>query len=118
MGWQETAREYVEDPAKVESADAETIQKLLTTHVRKERFFEGHLAAMFENGHVVALLQKAQGDSRQLEGAVSSGLQKEIIPCRQKRSMAIPEGRRFVQSFRLENLHEFQVRCQRRRSPS
>jgi hypothetical protein len=56
--WQDTAREYVEDPAKVESADAETIQKLLTTHVRKERFCEGHLAAMFENGQMVGLLRR------------------------------------------------------------
>jgi hypothetical protein len=55
--WQETAREYVEDPAKVESANAETIQKLFTTHVRKERFCEGHQAAMFENGHIVGLLR-------------------------------------------------------------
>lgn len=56
--WQETARAHVEDPAKVESADAETIQKLFTTHVRKERFCEGHLAAMFENGHIVGLLRR------------------------------------------------------------
>jgi hypothetical protein len=56
--WQETAKEYVESPDKIGSADAKTIQKLFTTHVRKERFCEGHLAAMFENGHVVALLRR------------------------------------------------------------
>jgi hypothetical protein len=56
--WQETAKEYVEKPQTIESADAKTIQKLFTTHVRKERFCEGHLAAMFENGHVVALLRR------------------------------------------------------------
>jgi Family of unknown function (DUF6508) len=56
--WQETAREFVEHPRNVESADAETIQKLFTTHVRKERLCEGHLAAMFENGHIVALLRR------------------------------------------------------------
>ena len=58
--WQETAREYVENPGKIESADATTIQKLLTTHIRKERFCEGHLAAMFENGHIVGLLRQVQ----------------------------------------------------------
>jgi hypothetical protein len=31
---------------------------LLTTHSRKDRFCEGHLAAMFENGHIVALLRR------------------------------------------------------------
>jgi hypothetical protein len=56
--WQDTAWAYVEDSAKVESADTETIQKLFTTHVCKERFSEGHLAAMFENGHMVGLLRR------------------------------------------------------------
>lgn len=56
--WQETAQEFVASPAKIESADARTIQKLLTTHVRKERFCEGNFAAMFENGHIVALLKR------------------------------------------------------------
>lgn len=56
--WQETARQFVETPEKVESADVSTIQKLFTTHVRKERFCEGHLASMFENGHIVSLLRR------------------------------------------------------------
>ena len=56
--WQDTAREYVEQPQKIETADATVIQQLLTTHVRKDRFCEGHLAAMFENGHIVALLRR------------------------------------------------------------
>lgn len=56
--WQDTAREYVDKPGNIESADVKVIQKLLTTHVRQERFCEGHLAAMFENGHVVALLRR------------------------------------------------------------
>jgi hypothetical protein len=56
--WQETAREYVASPERIESADAETIQRLFTTHIRKERFCEGHLAAMFENGHILAMLRR------------------------------------------------------------
>ena len=56
--WQDTACEYLEKPEKIESADAQVIQKLLTTHVRKDRFCEGHLVAVFENGHVVALLRR------------------------------------------------------------
>lgn len=34
------------------------MQKLLTTHVRKERFCSGHLAGMIENGHILALLKR------------------------------------------------------------
>jgi hypothetical protein len=58
--WQETAREYVELPEKLQSADLQTIQKLLTTHVRKDRFCEGHLYSMFANGHIVAVLRRLQ----------------------------------------------------------
>ena len=56
--WQHVAAEYVDSPEKIQSADVETVQKLFTTHVRKDRFWEGHLASMFENGHIVALLRR------------------------------------------------------------
>ena len=56
--WQDSAKRYVESPELIDSADAATIQKLLTTHARTDRFCEGHLAAMFENGHMVALLRR------------------------------------------------------------
>ena len=56
--WQKEAARYVESPELLISADLETIQKLLTTHVRKERFCEGHLAGMFRSGHVVAMLRR------------------------------------------------------------
>lgn len=57
-GWQRSAQEFVDSPQKVERADAATVLKLLTTHVRADRFCDGHLAAMFESGHVVALLRR------------------------------------------------------------
>ena len=56
--WQRSAEEFVESPKKIERAATTTIQELLTTHCRKNRFCEGHLAAMFENGHIVALLKR------------------------------------------------------------
>jgi len=56
--WQESAEEFVNSPNKIEKADATTIQKLLTTHSRKDRFCEGHLASMFENGQIVALFRR------------------------------------------------------------
>jgi len=58
--WQESAHQYIESPEKVELADAVTIQKLLTTHACADRFCEGHLASMFENGHILALLRRLQ----------------------------------------------------------
>ena len=56
--WQDVAEEYVDSPEKIKSADVVTVHKLFTTHVRKDRFCEGHLASMFENGHIVALLRR------------------------------------------------------------
>lgn len=56
--WQPSAQEFVDSPQMIGKADAKTIQKLLTTHSRADRFCEGHLAAMFENGHIVALLRR------------------------------------------------------------
>ena len=56
--WQDVAWEYVNSPEKINSADVVTIKKLFTTHWRKDRFAEGHLAAMFENGHIVALQRR------------------------------------------------------------
>ncbi len=56
--WQDEAQQYVDDPARLGLIDAETVRKLLTVSIRKDRFCEGHLAAMFENGHIVALLRR------------------------------------------------------------
>jgi len=58
--WQETAQRYVECRDMVGSADTLTIQKLLTTHVRKDRFCEGHLASMIKKGHILGLLRRLQ----------------------------------------------------------
>ena len=71
--WQETAKEYVKSPERIDAADIKTIRKLLTTHVRKERFREGHLAEMFESGHVVALLRRLQ----ELRITMSQRIQKD-----------------------------------------
>jgi hypothetical protein len=59
--WQAEAAKYVDSPNLLASADVGTIRKLLTTHVRKDRLCKGHLASMFENGHIVALLQRLKG---------------------------------------------------------
>ncbi len=53
------AMRYVDDPALVASADLTTLQKLLTTHVHLEQFFnDGHLAQLIENGHLLAILKR------------------------------------------------------------
>jgi hypothetical protein len=54
--WREEAERYQKDPKAPETADLLTLRKLLTVHVRAERFTEGHLASVFESGHIIAIL--------------------------------------------------------------
>jgi Family of unknown function (DUF6508) len=48
----------MQDPALLAQADLLTLRKLLTAHVRQDRFIEGHLAQMLENGHISAILRR------------------------------------------------------------
>ena len=57
-GWEPVAEGYVASPELLGRADAETGRRLLTLYVRKDRCCEGHLAAMFESGHITALLRR------------------------------------------------------------
>ena len=56
--WQATAEEYVARPNLVAQADLETVRRLITTHVRKERFSEGHFGEMVRCGHIRALVKR------------------------------------------------------------
>ncbi|MFN9246409.1 MAG: DUF6508 domain-containing protein [Planctomycetota bacterium] len=56
--WRGEEARYLNEPELLASADVATIEKLLTTHVRQDRFCEGYLAAMFENGHIKAIMER------------------------------------------------------------
>jgi len=58
--WQRKAAQYWKKPELIEKARLETMRKLLTTHVRKERFCEGHLLAAFRNGQITAILRRVR----------------------------------------------------------
>lgn len=58
--WRDSAQKYIDSLESIQSADSVTIQKLFTTHVRSNRFCEGHFASMLESGHILALLQRLQ----------------------------------------------------------
>ncbi len=58
--WQDKAEDYVKHPKTLANADIQDICRLLTTHVRKERFCEGHLPAMMHCGHIPLLLERLQ----------------------------------------------------------
>jgi len=58
--WQAEAERLFLDPKQLEAADLSVLRKLLTTHIRKDRFSDGHLAAMFEAGHILAILRRVE----------------------------------------------------------
>lgn len=58
MSWKDEAQRYQLDSEALARADLLTLRKLLTTHLRADRVTEGHLAAMLESGHIVAILRR------------------------------------------------------------
>lgn len=55
--WQEEGQRFL-DPEVASTASVEDIRRLLTLHVRQERFVEGHFATMIANGHIILLLKR------------------------------------------------------------
>lgn len=66
--WQPVAERYAKEPGLLDEADLGTLRKLFTTHVRKERFCDGHLAEVTRSGHLLALLQRLAQIRNQLGG--------------------------------------------------
>lgn len=58
--WSDEAHRYMTDPELVMSASLTTCKKLLTTHLRAERFCDGHLERVLRSGHVTAVLKRLQ----------------------------------------------------------
>jgi NTP pyrophosphatase (non-canonical NTP hydrolase) len=58
IGWQDSAEEILNDPERLACADLLTLRKLLTTHIRMDRFVAGHLDALHQDGHLTALLEQ------------------------------------------------------------
>ncbi len=58
MAWSDEALSYEEQREKLQQADAETIQKIITTHMRADRFNEGHYDSIIENGFLADVVQR------------------------------------------------------------
>lgn len=57
MNWRE-GEQLVDNPALLRRANLQILRKLLTAHVRADRFTEGHLAGTFESGHMTLILKR------------------------------------------------------------
>ena len=56
--WQKEALKFFENPLLVNEASEEEVLKLLTQHIRKDRFFDGHLGEMIETKHISQILER------------------------------------------------------------
>jgi hypothetical protein len=56
--WAREVRRYMRDPTLVRSARLTTCIKLITAHLRAERFCEGHLQGVLKSGHMIAILRR------------------------------------------------------------
>ena len=58
MAWRDSAESYNRDSESLLDASADVCIKLLTLHLRADRFTDGHLAKMLESGHITAILKR------------------------------------------------------------
>ena len=58
--WQPVAERYAHHPELLADAGIGTVRKILTTHVRKDHYVEGHLAEVVRSGHLVAVLRRLE----------------------------------------------------------
>ncbi len=56
--WDDEARVYMSTPVRLQETDLVLLRRLLTWHVRQNRFARGHLAEMIARGHVAAILRR------------------------------------------------------------
>lgn len=58
--WVPTIEETYLTPDFVNAADMETVVRLITAHIRADRFNSGHLDFVMSNGHIHAILIRLQ----------------------------------------------------------
>jgi hypothetical protein len=58
MEWSDRHQAHLTSDAFIGKADLATIAKLLTTHIRSDRFFDGHLLSVLKDGTVLRILER------------------------------------------------------------
>lgn len=69
--WASESNNYIEHPELIQAADLITLRKLLTTHFYLERFVNGHLARLIDNGHFVAILNRLSELRKEMVAGIS-----------------------------------------------
>lgn len=56
--WQSTAEKIFNEPHRLSKVTLKTCVKLITLHVRKDRFVGGHFGEMVRRGHIATILRR------------------------------------------------------------
>lgn len=56
--WGTEAKRHMDDADALATIDVDTARRLITAHLRADRFNEGHLASVIESGHIAAILRR------------------------------------------------------------
>jgi hypothetical protein len=56
--WKLESRFATTDPAVIAAAGLTDLRRLLTLHVRQDRFCDGHLGEMVEQGHIAVIVRR------------------------------------------------------------
>ncbi len=56
--WETEALSYVRDHALLKEADLLVLRRLLTWHIRQNRFTKNHVATMIASGHILLMLKR------------------------------------------------------------
>ena len=67
MGWRD-AETYMQNGELLSRASLEICVKLLTGHVRNDRFSEGHLSQVISSGHILAILRRLESIQAAYQG--------------------------------------------------
>ncbi|HEX8172019.1 MAG TPA: DUF6508 domain-containing protein [Thermoanaerobaculia bacterium] len=57
---QEQAAGLLDDPAALDAADLDTLRRLVTAHIRMDRFADGHLDEVLASGYMDRAIERAR----------------------------------------------------------
>ena len=55
--WESQGQGFVQSPGSLTGADMAVLRRLLTWHIRQNRFTKNHVATMIASGHILAILK-------------------------------------------------------------
>lgn len=101
--WQKSAERYWEQPELLKYASLGTLQKVLTTHVRKDHFCEGHFSEVVRSGHLTAIIE------RLAEIRLGTKDDNPWVDLPKRSPFVLPEDKACIENFNLKANDNFRI---------